>query len=106
MQPCVCESPCDDVDCEESWRDRNSHARGPAYYEESILSDQNFLAWRCAGGWEEFKDSRACNYSVGSAVVSLGEWTGQGEVEGVFYLTTGGVSPYSCHGEQCFTPEP
>ena len=43
IQPCVCSHPCPDIDCESDWRQKSNHKRAPAYFEESILSAENFL---------------------------------------------------------------
>ena len=102
-QPCSCDHNCTGVDCL-GWSD---HGRAPAYFEESILSQNKFPSWKCEMSWDEFLEERSCPFeSEGSFLISMGEWSDYGGVpeEGIYYLTTNDESPYSCENEECFAP--
>ena len=107
IQPCTCANPCPDIDCESDWKMKNDHNRAPAYFEESILSSENFLAWKCKDlNLSPDDPHRSCPFEpFESEIVPMGEWTtADGFPEGIFYLTTEGQSPFSCHGDDCFVP--
>ena len=36
-QPCTCDNPCPDTDCNSSWQQKNDHKRAPAYFEVCIV---------------------------------------------------------------------
>ena len=77
--------------------------RAPALFEESIASENKFLAWKCPDNmdyeeWEGMGIERSCPYLCPfCTLVSMGEYsTANGLPEGVFYLKTNGKIPYSC----------
>ena len=103
-QPCSCDHECQGVNCS-TWGD---HGRAPAYFQESIMGQDKFLAWRCSRGWVDFVlHGNKCSYETDSPLVSMGEWSDGGGVPdgGVYYLTTHTHPPYSCQELQCGTAE-
>ena len=75
--PCACkEHPSPDVDCED-WRNSNNHKGAPAYFEESIISSENFPDWKWRIGWDEFESERSCLFDTDSVVVPMQWGTGR-----------------------------
>merc|ERR1712241_914482 len=97
IQPCTCKNPCPDIDCNAHWQQKSDHKRAPALFEESILSADNFLSWRCDDlDLSPEAVNRSCPYNI-EEIVPMGEWTtAYGRPEGIFYLTTKDQMPYSC----------
>ena len=106
-QPCSCQNskkkgfkPCDGIKCKK-WQDKNDHNRAPAYYEASILNPNKFVAWKCPSSlsfkkWKNMGVERNCLPENGLPdLAHMGEWTTSfGFPEGIYYLTTDGISPY------------
>ena len=107
-QPCSCQNskekdfkPCPGIKCK-NWRDKNDHCRAPAYYEESILNPNTFVAWKCPSSldfkeWKNAGVDRNCWPENGLPnLAHMGEWTTSfGFPEGIYYLTTDDSWPYS-----------
>jgi len=105
-QPCTCEknkkNPCTGIKCKNApFYDKKDHNRAPAYYEESILNPNAFVAWKCPSSmsfkkWKNMGVDRKCSPENSSTnLAHMGEWTtSSGFPEGIYYLTTKGKSPY------------
>merc|ERR1712150_73088 len=87
VQPCTCKNPCPDIDCHANWQQEGNHKRAPAYFEESILNQENFLSWRCDDlDLSPTAVNRSCPINI-EEVVPMGEWTESFDrPEGIFYL--------------------
>jgi len=73
-----------------------NHFRAVELYRESIGSPSSFHSWKCSQTYEEFvENARSCPEN--SEKIPLGEHSvAQGRPsDGLYYLTTAGVSPYS-----------
>ena len=105
IQPCTCNNPCPDVDCNINEGQPNDHKRAPALFEESIANENKFLSWKCPDNmdyeeWEGMGIERSCPLEETNTLVSMGEYsTANGLPEGVFFLKTNGKTPYSCSAD-------
>merc|ERR1712013_655128 len=73
-----------------------NHFRAVELYRESIGSPSSFHSWKCSQTYEEFvENARSCPEN--SEKIPLGEHSvAQGRPsDGLYYLTSAGVSPYS-----------
>merc|ERR1711942_8357 len=73
-----------------------NHFRAVELYRESIGSPSSFHSWKCSQTYEEFvENARSCPEN--SEKIPMGEHSvDQGRPsDGLYYLTTAGVSPYS-----------
>jgi len=73
-----------------------NHFRAVELYRESIGSPSSFQSWKCSQTYEEFvENARSCPEN--SEKIPMGEHSvDQGRPsDGLYYLTTAGVSPYS-----------
>ena len=73
-----------------------NHMRAVDLYRESIGRPSAFLSWRCSETYQDFVDSSRSCENDGAGLIPMGEHSMENgrPVDGLYFLTTSGVSPF------------